>query len=150
MNRPIILAVVLAAATLLASCGEPATPVVAPDTALQHAQKHLDPTYQCPMHPDVRSSEPGQCPICGMNLVLVEPAAAMEQDKQPLYYRHPHNPTITSPVWREDLGLPRRPRSALRPGLRREPVTSARSRYGSAGDRGATRADGRAPPGAQG
>jgi len=102
MNRPIILAVVLAAATLLASCGEPATPVVAPDTALQHAQKHLDPTYQCPMHPDVRSSEPGQCPICGMNLVLVEPAAAMEQDKQPLYYRHPHNPAITSQEPRKD------------------------------------------------
>lgn len=25
--------------------------------------------YYCPMHPDVTSQKPGQCPICGMNLV---------------------------------------------------------------------------------
>lgn len=25
--------------------------------------------YVCPMHPDVRSAEPGKCPKCGMNLV---------------------------------------------------------------------------------
>lgn len=25
--------------------------------------------YVCPMHPDVRSSEPGKCPKCGMKLV---------------------------------------------------------------------------------
>ena len=25
-------------------------------------------TYACPMHPEVRSSEPGTCPKCGMNL----------------------------------------------------------------------------------
>jgi hypothetical protein len=24
--------------------------------------------YRCPMHPDVRSDEPGRCPKCGMNL----------------------------------------------------------------------------------
>ncbi|OFZ52413.1 MAG: hypothetical protein A2428_05350 [Bdellovibrionales bacterium RIFOXYC1_FULL_54_43] len=29
-------------------------------------------TYTCPMHPQIRKSEPGQCPICGMNLVKVE------------------------------------------------------------------------------
>ncbi len=26
--------------------------------------------YTCPMHPEVRSSEPGRCPKCGMNLEL--------------------------------------------------------------------------------
>jgi len=25
--------------------------------------------YVCPMHPDVRSNEPGKCPKCGMKLV---------------------------------------------------------------------------------
>ncbi len=28
--------------------------------------------YTCPMHPEVRSSEPGVCPKCGMTLVPVE------------------------------------------------------------------------------
>jgi hypothetical protein len=26
-------------------------------------------TYTCPMHPEVRSSTPGRCPKCGMDLV---------------------------------------------------------------------------------
>ncbi len=26
-------------------------------------------TYTCPMHPEVTSDKPGQCPKCGMNLV---------------------------------------------------------------------------------
>jgi len=28
--------------------------------------------YTCPMHPEVRSSEPGACPKCGMKLVPVD------------------------------------------------------------------------------
>ena len=28
--------------------------------------------YTCPMHPEVRSTEPGACPKCGMALVPVE------------------------------------------------------------------------------
>ena len=35
-------------------------PTTAPATAI----------YTCPMHPEVRSNEPGKCPKCGMNLVL--------------------------------------------------------------------------------
>ncbi len=33
-------------------------------------------TYTCPMHPEVESDEPGQCPKCGMNL---EPEDKQEQ-----------------------------------------------------------------------
>ena len=30
--------------------------------------------FHCPMHPDYKSDKPGECPICGMNLVPIEPA----------------------------------------------------------------------------
>ncbi len=39
------------------------------DSALEHATKHLDPKYVCPMHPQIVRDEPGSCPICGMDLV---------------------------------------------------------------------------------
>ncbi len=42
------------------------------ETALEHAAKHLDSTYVCPMHPDVVRDEPASCPICGMDLVARE------------------------------------------------------------------------------
>jgi len=55
------------------------------ETALEHALKHLDPDYVCPMHPDVVSKEPGSCPICGMDLVRREPVspAASSDDGYP-------------------------------------------------------------------
>lgn len=31
--------------------------------------------YTCPMHPDVVKDSPGNCPKCGMKLVVVQPAA---------------------------------------------------------------------------
>jgi Cu(I)/Ag(I) efflux system membrane fusion protein len=68
---------------LLAACGEPDGALSEPpseppsdsigeaadDSALEHAKKHLDPKYVCPMHPQIIKDEPGTCPICGMNLV---------------------------------------------------------------------------------
>lgn len=40
------------------------------ESAVEHAIKHLDTRYVCPMHPKIIKSEPGQtCPICGMDLV---------------------------------------------------------------------------------
>ena len=33
------------------------------------------PLYQCPMHPTITSDHPGDCPICGMKLVLVSSAS---------------------------------------------------------------------------
>ncbi|MCF7989317.1 MAG: efflux RND transporter periplasmic adaptor subunit [Thiohalocapsa sp.] len=63
------------AALLLGACSDD-TPApsesmaaAADDTALEHAAKHLDPKYVCPMHPQIIKDEPGSCPICGMDLV---------------------------------------------------------------------------------
>jgi Cu(I)/Ag(I) efflux system membrane fusion protein len=33
------------------------------------SQKQQDKVYTCPMHPEIIRSEPGTCPICGMDLV---------------------------------------------------------------------------------
>ena len=37
--------------------------------------------YVCPMHPDVRSDEPGECPKCGMNLVPKRKPGAESEHK---------------------------------------------------------------------
>ncbi|MGD8309790.1 MAG: heavy metal-binding domain-containing protein, partial [Chromatiales bacterium] len=72
-------------------------------SAMEHALKHQDPTYVCPMHPQIIRGEPGSCPICGMDLVAVEPDdAGGETERKVLYYRHPHDPTITSETPRTD------------------------------------------------
>jgi Cu(I)/Ag(I) efflux system membrane fusion protein len=54
------------------SASEPAAAAV-DDGPAEHAAKHADPLYRCPMHPDVVRDRPGECPICGMDLVKVEP-----------------------------------------------------------------------------
>lgn len=40
------------------------------DSPAVHASKHADPTYICPMHPQIQQGKEGSCPICGMALVL--------------------------------------------------------------------------------
>jgi len=69
------LAVLLTAATLVLSC-QKETPKQR--SAAATAEKEL---YICPMHPQITSDKPGDCPICGMRLVYKEaekpkPAAA--------------------------------------------------------------------------
>jgi membrane fusion protein, copper/silver efflux system len=75
--RACTLLALVAVTALVAACGreqpsEP-SPSVKEETAAEHALRHADPLYRCPMHPDVVRSAPGQCPICGMDLVKVEP-----------------------------------------------------------------------------
>jgi Cu(I)/Ag(I) efflux system membrane fusion protein len=48
-------------------------PAAATETAMEHALKHADPTYICPMHPEITSTDAeATCPICGMDLVKLE------------------------------------------------------------------------------
>jgi len=78
------------------------------ETALEHAEKHLDPQYVCPMHPQIVRDEPGSCPICGMDLVAKERPAgeASEGERKVAFYRHPHNPSVVSdhPV-KDEMGM---------------------------------------------
>lgn len=63
-TRLALLAFVLVVLAVAAACGTPeggskGGPVVS------------KPLYQCPMHPEVVSDKPGDCPICGMRLVPI-------------------------------------------------------------------------------
>ncbi|WP_339656106.1 heavy metal-binding domain-containing protein, partial [uncultured Salegentibacter sp.] len=36
-----------------------------------HSERSEDQTWTCSMHPSIRQNEPGDCPICGMDLIPV-------------------------------------------------------------------------------
>jgi RND family efflux transporter MFP subunit len=56
--------------------------------------------WTCTEHPEVRESGPGECPIDGRPLVPVRPGGAGEREI--LYYRNPHDPTVVSAVPAKD------------------------------------------------
>ena len=96
----------------LAACSDEQTPAegAAPETALEHAQAHLDPKYVCPMHSNIIRDKPGSCPICGMTLVekKAQPQATAQGsgERRILFYRNPMNPAITSKVpMKDDMGM---------------------------------------------
>ena len=43
--------------------------------------------YTCPMHPEVIRDEPGACPICGMDLEMLEPGTPDEREGQDMKRR---------------------------------------------------------------
>jgi len=83
--RTVILVVI--AAFMLTACNEPdgkpePTESIAEamkDTEEQHAEKHKDIKYVCPMHPEIVSNEAGNCSICGMFLEKQEVQSESEE-----------------------------------------------------------------------
>ena len=65
--------------------------------------------YQCSMHPQIVSQEPGKCPICQMELEEVEqtaPSSARRAEHKILFYRHPMRPDVTSPSpGKDEMGM---------------------------------------------
>jgi RND family efflux transporter MFP subunit len=70
--------------------------------------------YTCGMHPFIISDKPGKCPICGMTLTKIEDAGATtaggggaaKGERKLLFYRHPMNPGVTSPVpAKDEMGM---------------------------------------------
>ena len=66
--------------------------------------------WYCPMHPQIQREKPGKCPICGMDLVKREGAAAASPaakgERKVLFYRNPMNPAIKSDKpMKDDMGM---------------------------------------------
>jgi Cu2+-exporting ATPase len=53
-----------------------------PISALHTPAPGRDVVYTCPMHSQIRLPNPGSCPICGMTLELVTPAATEESSTE--------------------------------------------------------------------
>ncbi|MHB8873626.1 MAG: heavy metal-binding domain-containing protein, partial [Myxococcaceae bacterium] len=54
------------------------------------------PRYVCPMHPEVTSDGPSNCPICGMKLVPIEGSARPAEVAVQSRYQCPMHPEVTS------------------------------------------------------
>lgn len=57
-----------------------------PNSAKQATDTHThdaeETIWTCSMHPQIRQPEPGQCPICGMDLIPVEGSTSSEDDER--------------------------------------------------------------------
>ncbi len=60
------------------------------------------PRYTCPMHPTIVQNHPGDCPICGMQLVPMQEGGGAKGERVVAFYRSPMDPKQTSPVPRKD------------------------------------------------
>jgi Cu(I)/Ag(I) efflux system membrane fusion protein/cobalt-zinc-cadmium efflux system membrane fusion protein len=67
-----------------------------------HEHEPEEVMYQCPMHPEVIQDKPGECPICGMDLVEVKEtpttgsrakSSAASGEREVLYWYAPMDPT---------------------------------------------------------
>jgi len=56
------------------------------ESAVEHSIKHLDSKYQCPMHPDIVKNSQGSCPVCGMQLELIDQQEVNKSEEKKLLY----------------------------------------------------------------
>jgi CopA family copper-resistance protein len=58
--------------------------------------KEMALTYTCPMHPEVKSDQPGNCPKCEMKLVKEKPVVNMDNMNMAATYTCPMHPEVKS------------------------------------------------------
>jgi Cu(I)/Ag(I) efflux system membrane fusion protein len=109
----LLVAGLLAIGTLAVGCGR--------STGGGRTADHPQQQYHCPMHPTYVADRMGDCPICGMKLVPIEPKAPQAPagssapagvatgdaaERRVLHYRNPMNPSVTSPVpMKDQMGM---------------------------------------------
>ncbi|MEO6733654.1 MAG: efflux RND transporter periplasmic adaptor subunit [Ferruginibacter sp.] len=65
----------------------------------QHQQPATNaPRYTCPMHPDIIRDKPGNCPICGMELVKKETGSILSTDSTLIALLNPTNEFVVSAI----------------------------------------------------
>jgi len=107
------LIILLTATLLLTACGKSdesseSMAEAMDETALEHAKKHLDSKYVCPMHPQIVRDEPGNCPLCGMTLVKkeIQPEPPKMDAKKHAGHKKSKHPTVTiRPEIIQNMGL---------------------------------------------
>lgn len=57
-------------------------PMKMPPSSVPPSSGDTGAVYTCPMHPQIRQDHPGSCPICGMTLEPVIPAAGAEDNTE--------------------------------------------------------------------
>ncbi len=80
------------------------------DQTQQAGESARKQIYHCPMHPNYTADKPGDCPICGMKLVLMDSDDMQmsgdghrgQKDRKIKFYRNPMHPSVTSPVPAKD------------------------------------------------
>lgn len=66
------------------------------NTNINNHREEEETLYTCGMHPNIIESEPGTCPICGMNLTPIKNSnnnkPVDDKDRKIIYWRAPMNP----------------------------------------------------------
>lgn len=86
-------------------CGMDLVPVDMDEPGHDHAaavEASAAAVWTCEEHPEIEELAPGECPIDGRPLVRKPAPAAAGGEREILFYRNPHDPTVTSPVPTKD------------------------------------------------
>lgn len=87
LNKLSLAAIVLGAFAVGIGAGFVLDEAPAPSPKPDAHDHGADTVYTCSMHPQIRQSEPGQCPICGMDLIVASSSSSLAPNEVELSER---------------------------------------------------------------